>query len=234
VWRLHAIPKDFSNEPRSFVGFPFLLVFAKRVLHVLNNFGHVVTTVVLKFAMVKKIEDKNFDPTVVPKQLIWSLLRDGFSVRAQVSRLQVDGFRPQSSAERSLGNLRLGWDRGDDRVVLVLNSVNQPALDPLGLTRAQFDANPYQTATVALPPPAARIAHKINLAFAAGDLAEAARLQKQFALFPSRWMEWGLAATMKAALRELGIDLGDPFPPYEPVPPAALAALVAHIRSMDF
>jgi transposase len=93
VWRLHAIPKDFSNEPRSFVGFPFLLVFAKRVLHVLNNFGHVVTTVVLKFAMVKKIEDKNFDPTVVPKQLIWSLLRDGFSVRDAAQQLQQQGYK---------------------------------------------------------------------------------------------------------------------------------------------
>lgn len=87
---------------------------------------------------------------------------------------------------------------------------------------------------ITLPPPAARIAHKINVAFTAGDLAEAARLQKQFALFPSRWMEWGLAATMKAVMRELGTDLGDPFPPYEPVPPAALAALSAQIRSMDF
>lgn len=78
-------------------------------------------------------------------------LDGGFSVRAQVSRMTVDGFRPQSSARRTLGNLRLGWDQGDDRVVLVLNAVNQPALDPLGLTRAQFEANPDQTAGVALP-----------------------------------------------------------------------------------
>jgi iron complex outermembrane receptor protein len=78
-------------------------------------------------------------------------LGEGFSLRAQVSHLQVDGFRPQSSAERSLGNLRLGWDRGSDRVVLVLNSIDQPALDPLGLTRAQFEADPDQTTGVALP-----------------------------------------------------------------------------------
>lgn len=75
----------------------------------------------------------------------------GFSVRAQLSRMSIDGFRPQSSAERTLGNARLGWDGGSDRVVVVLNALNQPAEDPLGLTRAQFDADPDQTASVALP-----------------------------------------------------------------------------------
>lgn len=75
----------------------------------------------------------------------------GFSVRAQLSRLQWDGFRPQSSAERTLGQVRLGWEGSADRVVVVFNALNQPALDPLGLTRAQFDANPDQTTSVALP-----------------------------------------------------------------------------------
>ena len=75
----------------------------------------------------------------------------GFSVRAQVSRLQTDGFRLQSSAERTLGNVRLGWEQGADRVVVVLNAIQQPALDPLGLTRAQFEADPDQTTSVALP-----------------------------------------------------------------------------------
>ena len=75
----------------------------------------------------------------------------GFSLRAQVSKFEIEGFRPQSSAERSLGNVRLGWDGAQDRVVVVLNSINQPALDPLGLTRAQFESNPDQTTGVALP-----------------------------------------------------------------------------------
>lgn len=78
-------------------------------------------------------------------------LGGGFSLRAQASRFEIDGFRPQSSAERTLGNVRLGWDGARDRVVVVFNSVNQPALDPLGLTRAQFDADPDQTTGVALP-----------------------------------------------------------------------------------
>ena len=86
----------------------------------------------------------------------------GFSVRAQLSRMQIDGFRPQSSAERTLGNVRLGWEQGTDRVVLVLNSINQPALDPLGLTRAQFDADPDQTASVALPQDAPGQADRFN------------------------------------------------------------------------
>ncbi len=78
-------------------------------------------------------------------------LGNGFSVRAQLSRLQVDGFRPQSAAQRTLGNVRLGYDGDSDRVVVVANSLNMPAQDPLGITRAQLDANPKQTSTLALP-----------------------------------------------------------------------------------
>ena len=62
-----------------------------------------------------------------------------------VADTQVEGFRPQSAAHRTLGNLRLGWDQGPDRVTMVLSSQDQHAQDPLGLTRAQFDADPYQT-----------------------------------------------------------------------------------------
>lgn len=78
-------------------------------------------------------------------------LDGGFSLRAQVSRLDIDGFRPHSSASRELANLRLGWEGAQDRVLLVLNSLDQPALDPLGLTRAQLQADPDQTASIALP-----------------------------------------------------------------------------------
>jgi iron complex outermembrane recepter protein len=78
-------------------------------------------------------------------------LGGGFSLRAQLGGFETDGFRPQSSAERTLGNVRLGWDGASDRVVVVLNSIDQPALDPLGLTRAQFEADPDQTAPIALP-----------------------------------------------------------------------------------
>ena len=89
-------------------------------------------------------------------------LEGGFSVRAQVSRFEADGFRPQSSATRSLGNLRLGWEGARDRVVVVVNALDQPALDPLGLTRAQFQQDPDQTTPQALPQTAPGQADRFN------------------------------------------------------------------------
>jgi iron complex outermembrane receptor protein len=77
-------------------------------------------------------------------------LPGGFSIRASASSFEIDGSRPQSAAKRQLGNLRLGWEGDADRVLLVLNSVDQPAQDPLGLTRAQLDADPGQTTPQAL------------------------------------------------------------------------------------
>ena len=76
-------------------------------------------------------------------------LGGGFDIRAQVSRFETDGFRPQSEAQRDFGNVRLGWRGASDSVTLLLNSLDQPAQDPLGLTRAQLDADPYQTTSQA-------------------------------------------------------------------------------------
>jgi iron complex outermembrane receptor protein len=78
-------------------------------------------------------------------------LEGGFNLRASVSAFEIDRFRPHSEAQRTLGNLRLGWDGERDRVVMVVNSLDQPAQDPLGLNRAAFDADPDQTASIALP-----------------------------------------------------------------------------------
>jgi iron complex outermembrane receptor protein len=79
-----------------------------------------------------------------------SLLPGGWNLRAQASQFNTDGVRPHSEAQRSLGNVRLGWVGDQDTVTLLLNSVNQPAQDPLGLTREQFDADPYQTTPQAI------------------------------------------------------------------------------------
>jgi iron complex outermembrane receptor protein len=79
-----------------------------------------------------------------------ALLGDGWNIRVLASQFNTDGVRPHSAAQRTLGNLRLGWVGEQDRVTLLLNSVNQPAQDPLGLTRAQFDADPYQTTPQAI------------------------------------------------------------------------------------
>ena len=78
-------------------------------------------------------------------------LQGGLSVRAQFSALRTEGWRPQSSAERLLASARVGWEGPADRVVLTLGALDQPALDPLGLTRAQFEQNPRQTTALALP-----------------------------------------------------------------------------------
>ncbi|WP_158808019.1 dihydrodipicolinate synthase family protein [Beijerinckia sp. L45] len=67
---------------------------------------------------------------------------------------------------------------------------------------------------VTLPAPAAHLARLIMEAYSRGDLASAIEGQKLFATFPSRWMQFGLAAVMKAASAILGADLGDPYPPY--------------------
>ena len=77
-------------------------------------------------------------------------LGDGWNLRAQVSQFETEGFRPQSEAQRLLGNIRLGWVGERDSVTLLANTVDQPAQDPLGLTRAQFDADPYQTTPQAI------------------------------------------------------------------------------------
>ncbi len=76
-------------------------------------------------------------------------LQGGFNLRAQLSRFEIDGFRPQSSATRTLGNVRLGWEGPRDRVVAVLNTLDQPSLDPLGLIRSDFETDPDRTASAA-------------------------------------------------------------------------------------
>lgn len=73
----------------------------------------------------------------------------GFSLRVSGSQMEYEGFRPQSAAQRQLGNARLAWEQGNDRIVVVANSLSQPSEDPSGLTRAQFTANPDQTTSVA-------------------------------------------------------------------------------------
>ncbi len=86
---------------------------------------------------------------------------------------------------------------------------------------------------ITLPPPAAMLADKVIQAFAAGNMEEAARLQLQFALFPSRWMHNGLTPTMKAAMKILGMSAGDPYPPYQPIGGEELKALEAYLATTD-
>jgi iron complex outermembrane recepter protein len=69
---------------------------------------------------------------------------NGLEARVAASDLDWDGFRPQSAARKTSVNLRLAWQGAHDRVLVAAGALDQPADDPLGLTRAQFDADPTQ------------------------------------------------------------------------------------------
>ncbi len=68
-----------------------------------------------------------------------------------------------------------------------------------------------------MPPPACYIAAKIIDAFNAKDYEKAAKLQLEFALFPSKYQSKGLAPVMKAAMELIDRPLGDPYPPFPPL-----------------
>lgn len=71
-------------------------------------------------------------------------------VTIDASRFETDGFRPQSAARRDLFNAKGEWRLGEHSFALLLNNVAMPdAQDALGLTRAQLDTNPDQTASAA-------------------------------------------------------------------------------------
>ena len=76
-------------------------------------------------------------------------LGDGVDVKASLSQLELDGFRPQSAARRTLGNVRLAWQGANDRITVLGSVHEQAAQDPLGLTAAQFAADPTQTTSQA-------------------------------------------------------------------------------------
>ncbi|EIM01487.1 ligand-gated channel [Rhodanobacter thiooxydans] len=61
------------------------------------------------------------------------------------------GYRRHSRVRRESDNARFGVDLGDGKkLTIVANRLNQPvSQDPLGLTRAQVDADPRQVAAVA-------------------------------------------------------------------------------------
>lgn len=71
---------------------------------------------------------------------------------AQVDRFETDGPRPHSAAIRLGANAKLDVQLGEATTLTVLgNHVNLPgAQDPLGLTKAEFDANARQVNPLAL------------------------------------------------------------------------------------
>jgi len=63
---------------------------------------------------------------------------------ASASRFTTDGYRDHSATHRLLGNIKLTLKPDEQsKLTFVANSLNLPqAQDPLGLSRAQFEANP--------------------------------------------------------------------------------------------
>jgi iron complex outermembrane recepter protein len=77
---------------------------------------------------------------------------DRLGLVADFSNFSSDGTRPQSASRRESSNVKLDWfAETDSKATLVANKIKVPlALDPLGLTRAEFMANPDQTTAAAI------------------------------------------------------------------------------------
>lgn len=84
-----------------------------------------------------------------------------------------------------------------------------------------------------MPPPACGIARPIIDAFLAKDFERAAELQRQFALFPAKWMHRGLAPAMKAAMALIGLPVGDPYPPYGALTADERTAMAALLHTTE-
>jgi 4-hydroxy-tetrahydrodipicolinate synthase len=75
------------------------------------------------------------------------------------------------------------------------------------------------------PPPAAVFCSNLISAFREGDFSGAGEYQRLLSEMPARWIEYGLAPVMKEAMRCLGVDCGDPHPPFGNLPADARASL---------
>jgi 4-hydroxy-tetrahydrodipicolinate synthase len=65
-----------------------------------------------------------------------------------------------------------------------------------------------------MPAPGSALAAILVEAFAAGDLATAARVQQLLSEMPARWINNGLVAISKASLTAIGLDCGPTYPPF--------------------
>lgn len=74
----------------------------------------------------------------------------GWSYALDLRKFGTDGARPQSQAQRSTANAKFSRAHEGGRTTWVLNRQSGWALDPQGLSRAQFDADPGQAAPQAL------------------------------------------------------------------------------------
>ena len=85
-----------------------------------------------------------------------------------------------------------------------------------------------------MPPPGAWMGARVVQAVRDGDLDRARELARTFSVFPGRWGSYGLPPVMKAALRHLGLEIGDVASPYRPLSPIDDAALADFLKSSAF
>ncbi|MFO1503793.1 MAG: TonB-dependent receptor [Steroidobacteraceae bacterium] len=92
----------------------------------------------------------SFDSRTLGAQTLGALGPVDYNLSA--SRFDTDGYRDHSAARRDSVNARLGFDIGATRqLIIVGNYLDIPeAQDPLGLTRADWNANPRQVVPVAI------------------------------------------------------------------------------------
>lgn len=78
--------------------------------------------------------------------------RGGFGYNIDLAEFRTDGYRDHSQAKRINGNAKLDFKVGrKGKLMVLLNTVSVPvALDPQGLTWAQYQADPRQAAPSAL------------------------------------------------------------------------------------
>ena len=76
----------------------------------------------------------------------------GLGYLIDVSRYESQGYREHNAVRRDQLNTKLNWQFGQQtKATLVLNGLNQPYnQDPMGLTRAQWEADPHQIQTDAI------------------------------------------------------------------------------------
>lgn len=77
-------------------------------------------------------------------------LADGWEAAGSLSQAEIEGFRPQSSAVKRQANARSVWRGSQDELTVQFGRLDQPADDPLGLSRAQFLLGPGETTAQAL------------------------------------------------------------------------------------
>jgi iron complex outermembrane receptor protein len=70
-----------------------------------------------------------------------------FAYNAGYAHFQIDGFRDHSEAKNDSFNAKLGYEINEaNKLTFVTNVISRPdSQDPLGITQAQFQANPEQT-----------------------------------------------------------------------------------------